>query len=136
MREIKFRGKRIDTGEWVYGGIIQWNGRAAIIQHDLWLNGIWKIKKFEVDPETVGQYIGHKDKNGKEIYEGDIYKNPIFIGILEVTYNAGRYKGKHIVHVEDSTGKDVFGGLNPWAPDNTCEILGNIHENPELLEKQ
>lgn len=144
MREIKFRGKRVDTGDWVYGVPIKVgtsncvvicscgnsivNNNYATSQQSI---EQVEIRKTEVYPETVGQYTGLKDKNTKEIYEGDM---------LSLKDETGR-KGTVTVGFDDG-GFIVFKGL-AWryiydydGEKNEMVVIGNIHDNPELLEER
>lgn len=127
-REIKFKGKRIDKNEWVYGHYtdsITTNGRYHYIQctpHDN-ANQTYRIR-----PETVGQFTGLYDKNGKEIYEGDIIRTDGNDFTYEVIYNE---KSAAFIGKRNSR---VFGLLDLYESDTVCrEIIGNIHDNKELL---
>ena len=141
MREIKFRGKRIDNGEWVYGSLM--TGGTPNIS---WCNPI-AHKEYELDcadvvQETVGQYTGLQDRNGVDIYEWDVLKitfdqsyvdKPFYIGV--VTYRA-------------DNGYPAF-DLEPWIDCDmnalswlksesdpsvvSYEVIGNRFDNPELL---
>lgn len=122
-REIKFRGKRIDTGEWVYGDILQWtDGTVDIAPIDR--DNI----QYTVNPDTVGQYTGLKDRNGKEVYEGDIIVQQGYSGIrpMLVKFEAGAFVTGE--HHGSSTAR------RPMLIQRRCVIVGNRWDNPELLE--
>ena len=143
MREILFRGKRLDNGEWVYGSFCmdaleQFNGLCGVDGFiRLYDKGKEKMQTYEVDRETVGQYTGLMDKNGKRIFEGDIVAQNWY------DYDEPR---------DDSFGKVVFCeydcsfsvmdvNKDGFMPLGRCgsyhwevEVIGNIHDNPELLK--
>lgn len=126
MRKYKFRGKTND-GKWMYGCYILNRGAHFIADDSLAKpNATWK--DFEVIPETVGQFTGLFDKNGKEIYEGDIVKLTQLH--YEVTGKIVYINTEFALYVpeEDST-YDFF------PPDRTSEVIGNIHDNSDLLNK-
>lgn len=135
IRTIIFRGKRKDNGEWIEGYIVKLGResfsdpeRYGICNKAIPLDGsvvCYNLKIDEVIPETVGQYTGLTDKNGKKIFEGDI--------ITMQKYG----KGKHKSLVYFKNGKFAVDGSN-YAFKDICpinmEIIGNIHDNPELLK--
>ena len=139
MREILFRGKRLDNGEWVEGWyqpettIKHWNGSQETV-------GVTIAYKVEdgfledtlVDPATVGQYTGLKGKNGKRIFEGDIVKTSDITheGVIQIpgeSFEIAMRKGCWVM----VAGED-------WdflETNHECiEVIGNIHDNPEMLK--
>lgn len=122
MREILFIGKRVDNGEWITSNSIMQTNYSGTF---LWYEGCWR----EVISETVGQYTGLTDKNGKKIFEGDIiicdtstYR--YVTGTVKYSENASCYYIKAL----NSSNDYMFNC------DNILIIIGNIHDNPELLE--
>lgn len=134
MRTIKFRGKRLDNGEWVYGDLIhENNGNVAIKTNlDTWGENDDTIEPFGeyvlVKPYTVGQYTGMKDRNGKEIYEGDI------IGGSNGSING--YEWPFNLQIEWDEEACRF-NTPRWRDMNKThyyDVIGNIHDNPEVPE--
>jgi uncharacterized phage protein (TIGR01671 family) len=139
MREILYRGKRTDDGEWIEGFYCPYSFGCfpcspAIVSKDEMIKGCWRPE--EVIPETIGQYTGLTDKNDKKIFEGDIvkYKNTDGIKFNGVGLTV---IGKVIYNEKTASfavyGKDKFGAKNyDYFPIKDVEIIGNIHDNLEL----
>lgn len=128
MREIKFRGKLLDNGEWIYGSLLvshfkdDKKERYFITQ----FSGNYTFEH-EVDPATVGQYTGLKDKNGKEICEGDILLDESGTYAV-VGYSMGAF------YVDFGEGFDLQ--YFTECIHEICEVVGNIHDDPELLKTE
>ena len=133
MREIKFRGKRYDSEKWIYGNLVDddvilTRGCLCVDDDYIGFEDDWS----SVKPETVGQFTGLLDKNGKEIYEGDI-----------VLCLSKTDKAEMVVIFEDGEFRMVLTekyhvyttGFGFYAIRNfDKEVIGNIHDNPELAE--
>mgnify|MGYP004603915639 CR=1 FL=1 len=138
MREILFRGKRVDNNEWVYGFLSKSRGNnhflSLCIDHEE--NGV--MLSSIVEPETIGQYTGLCDKNGVKIFEGDIIKvhksDTYVIKYGEYTprnYCLARYYDKPTIGFYAYDGERCF----QLSTNSRCyEVIGNIHDNPELAE--
>lgn len=120
MREILFRGKKKDRGEWVCGNLIKrqiWSSTFYVIRvRD---DGFDLYDEHEVIPETIGEYTGLTDKNGKKIFEGDIVRWCEIKGT--VVWNG------HKFYIKSNL-------LWDFSDDDCIEVIGNIHDNPELLK--
>lgn len=144
-REILFRGKSIQNGKWLYGNIQI--PEAPYDEYFMWDNG-WQM---QVDPDTIGQYTGLIDKNGKKIFEGDILRFKVPNGTIR--YFVVEWASEDRIlrplsnFVPDGNPFRISGWCFNWeghrlypsvidgVPDNeVMEIVGNIHDNPELIK--
>ena len=130
MRPIIFRAKRVDNGEWVYGFYVRIGKFHLIFTGKLKIVGqnSADFEYYEVIPETVGQFTGELDFNGKKIFEGDIIQNK----------DRYVYSGQYKAVVKFEYGKFYGEGWCDFAPElfHLCEVIGNVTDNPELLEEQ
>lgn len=130
MRKIKFRGKSIDSKEWLYGDLVSSadKKRFAIL-----VNSKESYDECEVDPETIGQFTGLYDCYGNKIYEGDIVEWEKD-GLM---YVVKFWDGMFYASVEECN-EGFLGGFPLHAlteyEDEKCEIVGNIYDNQELLK--
>ena len=135
MREILFRGKRIDNGEWVEGNLFvpdEVTHRKAPTEILVGTNVV-RIS-YEVDPATVGQYTGLTDKNGKRIFEGDIVDCIARMDRANcvVIFEEGEFR----LVPERNYKTYVTGGDYHALRCFEKEVIGNIHDNPELMKEE
>ena len=131
MREILFHGKRADNGEWVEGDVLQTRYHSGHIEYQI-MPQTPVSSAYPVLSETVGQYTGLTDKNGKRIFEGDIVEC-WSEGVKACGTVQQRIDGLWIIY--PAWQKRIMWGLCPDNDGNTTvEIVGNIHDNPELME--
>ena len=140
MREILFRGKRLDNGEWVYGAYRECDVTSESAEFKVILApniiDFWN----RVDKSTVCQYTGLRDKNGKRIFEGDILHIVSYTCDYDFKTSVGaKYGYKSGLYVDGYFDGGDFNEIgfafDYWQnEDAEIEIIGNIHDNPELLE--
>ena len=131
MREILFRGKRAGNGEWVEGYLQEATICSAVNTYVAFVickkpKGIYDSEWYEIDPDTVGQYTGLKDKSGKKIFEGDIVKS--IDGLFLIRWCRGQ--SAFLMTFYDYPYEELY--LEEMRDDS--KIIGNIYDNPELLE--
>ena len=125
MREILFKGQRTNNNEWVEGFFLtspEFDNIGISV-----ITAIEPRKPHYVFKNTVGQYTGLTDKNGKRIFEGDILNGLLFLHPDRRIFQVGYEDNGFYFFDEDEVG---------WHPEHIvdCEVIGNIHDNPELLK--
>ena len=138
MREILFRGKRVDNGEWVYG--YYWTNELGnhfirVTEEDY----NYVLEDYEVLSETVGQYTGLTDKKSKKIFEGDILQDKFGqIEIVDYCNEWGAFRTCFVkaLNDEEKIVATVGGASFVGTIWRKYEVIGNIHDNPELLEEK
>lgn len=143
MRQIKFRGKRIDNNEWVYGSLTQSeahnkNGEPFMVSYiapsiPVASEGGFELVKMDrVKPATVGQFTGLHDKNGKEVYEGDIVR----LRVSDNRYKRNpRYTTKTIRYDNRLARFEADGIYWINLSSDRIEVIGNVFDSPKLIEK-
>lgn len=131
MREILFRGKRENNGEWIYGDLIHRKMMTFIRSEDEMRN---YATEFEVLPETVGQYTGLTDKTDRKIFKGDIvrrFNNNPCTGEIGHAF----WDGEHCCWRRTTNASTHGGVVDTYRMSNWCsyEVVGNLYDNPELL---
>jgi hypothetical protein len=139
MLESEFRGKRLENDKWIYGDLYHAGDITCICDWSIRPN---TVENFAVDPATVGEYTGLKDKNDKKIWMGDIFKDDR--GVVRSVF---RVPGGFAFEDNPAAfGYDHRSPLYPYSPladlqsaswlSQCCEVIGNIHDNPELLKTE
>ena len=131
MREIMFRGKRLDNGRWV-------RGFPFAVHSGLKIEGIetWDGERHIVDAETVGQWTGMVDNHNTKNYEGDIVKTKYGRLCVVVWFSSNACIGwdlKPVDTIENCFHTKAPDGYDVFKKDN-LEVVGNIHDNPELMK--
>ena len=130
MRKILFRGKRIDNGEWVFGSLlVEGDGRKKVVPKKGMVGCL--VDMYPIDPKTLGQYTGLKDRNGVKIFEGDI--------TFHHRHKIKAYWEWHADHacfvgMEISYDEPLISRYYIRLDEPDLEVIGNIHDNPEHLE--
>lgn len=124
MRTIKFRGQKQTNGVWVYGDLETKLNRIHKYDNDGNYAGF-----VNVNPDTIGQFTGLLDSNGREIYEGDIIKNGTFVGVVD--WNP---IGNFFINENYGKRQDKCISLGEMLENHYFIVVGNIHDNPDLMK--
>jgi hypothetical protein len=137
-RTIKFSGKSVN-GDWCYGLLSESQGKSMQPPKGFYISNKCGMPwAYQIRPETVGQFTGLKDKNGKEIYEGDIIERRLLPTKRICTRSIVKYADRHAAFaINDINGSIIEDHLDSILQmEYEIEVIGNIHDNPELLKQE
>ena len=133
MREILFRGKRVDNGDWVEGSYIN-----SVVKNGVfgYIAGNNVINPKKIYKKTLGQYTGLTDKNGTKIFDGDIvkYHKETYTSMKDTIGIVEYYNGSYGISYENNQHFLEFSSMSMYV--RWYEVIGNIYDNPELLEEK
>lgn len=144
MREILFKAKRLDNGEWVEGYLFETNDNSYIAYNGQFDDDLFLSPQnifIPIDKSTICQYTGLTDKNGNKIWENDVVKcvdvnaETEFFAVVEFGNPNGYYSwGYQLKHIcGDKPNLDILLWIDMEEAGATCEVIGNIFDNPELI---
>ena len=139
MREILFRGKWKSSGEWVYGNLF--NPDKADTPTQICIGTYTEKTCYEIDPETVGQYTGLTDRNGKKIFEGDIVSGTVYssewIGVIVWIDEIASFGARYFHRIDPTAWQNssILTAVSRHRQDEfAAQVIGNIYDNPELMK--
>ena len=143
MRDIKFRAKRSDDGAWVYGDLTHVQKICSVEEKNKTGKStipVVRVAGYDVDEESIGQFTGLLDKNGKEIYEGDIVRfddTPYIAHGNKYEGNVMMYRGAYCVRYNENWCDEYFFAplFADYFADRKTVILGNVYDNKDLLKR-
>lgn len=132
-KDVKFRGKSKRTGEWLYGDLVRNVEGAFAVVPPFEMTTDNLCDRYEVEENTIGQFVGQYDANGKDIYEGDCLKYEDIIRVVYYENSMSQFKMVSPVYLKRPNLCGYSSCIDSEIIGHCYIVVGNIHDNPELL---